>query len=52
MFNCIKLIGRFLFLKYKKQPTFLKMMRNSPLVGLELDFPRDKSLPRKIRLLK
>ncbi len=34
----------------KSQPSLLEFFRQSPLVGVELDLERDKSLPRNIDL--
>jgi len=34
----------------RPKQSFVEFMRQSPFVGLELDFPRDKSLPRDIDL--
>jgi antitoxin Phd len=34
----------------KSQTSLLEFFRQSPLVGVELDLERDKSLPRKIDL--
>jgi antitoxin Phd len=34
----------------KSQPTLLQFFRQSPLVGVELDLERDRSLPREFDL--
>ncbi|OGO20741.1 MAG: prevent-host-death protein [Chloroflexi bacterium RBG_16_48_8] len=34
----------------KSQPSLVEFFRNSPLVGIELDLERDRSLPREIDL--
>jgi prevent-host-death family protein len=34
----------------RKKPTFLEFMRRSPLVGLELEFERDRSPSRDVPL--
>ena len=33
-----------------KRPTLVEVLRNSPLVGLDLDFSRQDDLPREIDL--
>jgi prevent-host-death family protein len=33
-----------------KQPTLVEVLRNSPLVGLDLDFSRQNDYPREIDL--
>ena len=33
-----------------KRPSLVEILRNSPLVGLDLDFERPKDLPREIDL--
>lgn len=34
----------------KTKPSFVELIRNSPLVGVELDLRRDKSPVRKVKL--
>lgn len=34
--------------KPAKEMSFLEFMRASPLYGLDIEFPRDKSLPRQV----
>ena len=46
----VVLISRELFNELTQKPSFLELMRSSPLCGVDLDLDRDSSKTREVKL--